>query len=178
MDMFEKLFRRTKAAVILMGVGLLALGIALFVAPIGATLLIVSIVGWVLVITGAVTLANCWAHRSAELRQADLVTGLVEAVPGMCLVLWPQVFVAGVYVLVGVIILVTGVNDLVEALAVRRLGLPGWGWRLVLGLLTLMAGAFVASSPFTMAEFAMLLAGAALVFDGITEIVAGVSMRA
>ena len=178
MDMFERLFRRTKAAVILMGVGLLALGIALFVAPIGATMLIVSLVGWVLVVTGAVTLLNCWAHRSAELRQADLVIGLIEAVPGMCLVLWPQVFVAFVYVLVGVIILVTGVNDVVEALAIRRLGLPGWGWRLALGLLTLAAGAFVVSSPFTMAEFAMLLAATALIFDGITEIAAGVSMRA
>ena len=84
---------------------------------------------------------------------------------------------AVVYVLIGIIILVTGVNDVAEAGAVRRLGLPGWGWRMVLGVLTLLAGAVVVCSPFAMAEFEMLVAGLALVFDGITEIVAGVRMR-
>lgn len=175
--MFDRLFRRTKAAVILMGIALLVLGVAMFVAPIGATLLIVSIVGWTLVIAGAITLANSWMHRAVELRQADLVIGLLEAVPGMCLVVWPSAFVAAVYVLIGIIVVVTGVNDVVEAFATRRLGFPGWGWRLVLGILTLVAGAFVVVSPFTMAEFVMLVAGLALVFDGITEIVAGATMR-
>lgn len=177
MDVFERLFRRTKAAVILMGVALLVLGVAMFVSPIGATLAIVQIAGWTLVIVGAVTLLNCWAHRSAELRQADLVIGLIELVPGALLVTMPEAFVAVVYVLIGVIIMVTGVNDVAEAGAVRRLGLPGAGWRFVLGVLTLAAGAFVVASPFAMAEFVMLVAGLALVFDGITEIVAGVRMR-
>lgn len=177
MDMFERLFRRTRAAVILMGVALLVLGVTMFVSPIGATLVIVGVAGWTLVIVGAVTLINCWAHRSAELRQADLVIGLVEVVPGMCLVIWPEAFVAVVYVLIGIIILVTGFNDVAEAGAVRRLGLAGWGWRMVLGILTLLAGAAVVWSPFAMAEFVMLVAGLALIFDGITEIIAGVRMR-
>lgn len=177
MNVFERLFKRTRAAVIVMGVAMLVLGIAMFVSPIGATLLIVGVAGWTLVIAGAVTLLNSWAHRSVELRQADLVTGLIEVVPGMCLVIWPEAFVTVVYVLIGIIILVTGVNDVAEAGAVRRLGLPGWGWRMVLGVLTLLAGAAVVCSPFAMAEFVMLVAGLALVFDGITEIVAGVRMR-
>ena len=177
MDIFDRLFRRTKAAVILMGVALLVLGVAMFVSPIGATLLIVQIVGWTLVIAGAATLLNAWARRSAELRQADLVIGLVELVPGALLVTMPETFVGIVYVLIGVVILVTGVNDICEAGAVRRLGLPGAGWRFVLGVLTFVAGAFVVMAPFAMAEFVMLVAGLALVFDGITEIVAGVRMQ-
>ena len=35
MDMFERLFKRTKATVILMGVALLVLGVAMFVSPLG-----------------------------------------------------------------------------------------------------------------------------------------------
>lgn len=177
MDWLERLFRRTRVTVILMGTALLALGVAMFVSPIGATLLIVQTVGWILVAVGAVTLLNCWAHRSAELRQADLVVGLLELVPGALFVTMPDAFVAAVYVVIGVIILVTGINDVTEALAVRRLGLPGAGWRLVLGVLTLAVGAFVVASPFAMAEFVMLVAAVALIFDGITEILAGVRMR-
>lgn len=177
MDLFEKLFRRTKVAVILMGIALLVLGVAMLVSPIGATLLIVQIVGWTLVIAGAATLLNSWAHRSAELRQADLVVGFVELVPGALFVTMPDAFVAIVYVVIGIIILITGVNDIAEAMAIRRLGLPGAGWRMVLGILTVVAGACVAASPFAMAELVMLVAGLALIFDGITEVIAGVKMR-
>lgn len=70
MDVFERLFRRTKATVILMGVALLVLGVAMFVSPIGATLLIVQFVGWTLAVAGAITLLNCWRHASEGMRQA------------------------------------------------------------------------------------------------------------
>ena len=170
MDMFERLFKRTKATVILMGVALLVLGVAMFVS-----LLIVRVVGWTLAIVGAVTLANCWRHSSEGLRQADLFMGLLEAIPGVCLIMWPDAFVAVVYVLIGIIVLVTGVNDVIEANVIRRA--LGVGWRMVIGVVTLLAGAAVVASPFAMAELVMLVAGLALVFDGITEIIAGVSMR-
>lgn len=177
MDLFERLFRRTKATVILTGIALLVLGIAMFVSPIGATLLIVQICGWTLVVVGALTLLNCWRRHTQELRQADLLIGFLELVPGGLMLATPETFVAFVYVLIGVYILVTGVNDLIEANAVRSLGFPGAGWRYVLAVLTLLAGAAVVWSPFAMAELVMLVAGLALIFDGITEIVAGARMR-
>ena len=176
MDWFERLFRRTKATVILMGVALLVLGIALFVSPIGATLLVVRIVGWALTIVGAITLANCWRHYSEGLRQADLFVGLLECVPGVCLVAWPGAFVSVVYALIGVVILVTGINDVIEANALRVTVGVGWGWRMALAVATVIAGVIVVASPFSMAELVMLVAGVALVFDGITEIIAGVTM--
>ncbi len=40
----------------------------------------------------------------------------------------------------------------------------------------MVVGLVVVALPFTMAELVMLVAGVALVFDGITEIVAGISM--
>ena len=178
MNAFERLFKRTKATVILMGIALLVLGIAMLVSPIGATLLIVQVAGWTLALVGVVTLLGCWARRALFLSQADLAIGLVETVLGMCLILWPDAFVAGIYVIIGVIILITGVNDIIEANVVFRLGLPGRGWRYVVGLLTLAAGVLVVTSPFTMAEFVMLIAGVALIFDGVTEIAAGVTMKA
>ena len=64
MNAFEKLFKRTKTTVILMGIALLVLGIAMFVSPIGATLLIVQVAGWTLAMVGVVTLLGCWARRA------------------------------------------------------------------------------------------------------------------
>lgn len=177
MDTFEKLFRRTKATVILMGVALLVLGVAIFVSPIGATLLIVQIVGWTLVVVGVATLVNCWVNRPAGSQQADLFTGIATLVLGVLIVGWPAAFVAVVYVMLGIIILVTGVNDIAEASTVRRMGFPGSLWRSILGALTFIAGAFVVFAPFAMAEFVMIVAGIALIFDGITEIIAGIQMR-
>lgn len=175
-DNATKPLARTKATVILVGLALLVLGVAMFVHPIGATLLIVKTVGWTLVIVGAFTLLNCCMHRSELLRSVDLAIGFAELIAGALMVAMPDAFVAVVFEIIGVIILVTGINDITDAGIARRLGVPGSAWRTVLGVLTVIAGIGVICSPFMLADFVMLLAGIALIFAGITEIIAGAKM--
>lgn len=176
MSVIELLFRRTRATIILAGITMLALGVAMFVAPIGATILIVQTVGWILVVAGVCSLINCWLHRLPVLIQADLVAGLAALLPGICMLAWPEKFVTAVYVIIGVLIALTGVNDCIEAFDIKNAGLSNWGWMLVLGIITVIVGATVVASPFAFAEFVMLIAGCALIFDGITEIISGVRM--
>lgn len=176
MSALETIFKRTRATVILAGIAMLALGIAMFVSPIGATIFIVQVVGWILVATGVALLFNCWWHRLPMLIQADLVAGLAALLPGICMLVWPNSFVRAVYVVIGVLITLTGINDCVESFDIKHAGLSGWGWMLALGIITVAAGITVVISPFAMAEFVMLIAGCSLIWDGITEIIAGVRM--
>lgn len=177
MDVFDKFFRRSRVAVILMGIAMLVLGFAMFMSPLGATLLIVQVVGWTLIILGVLTFINAWMHHTTELQQADVILGIIELVFGILMVVSPAAFVAVIFTLLGIFILITGINDISEANYMHRLGLPGRGWRLALGILTCLAGVFVIISPFALAEFVMLFSGLALIFDGITEITAGVTMK-
>lgn len=176
MSVIETLFKRTRATIILAGITMLALGIAMFVSPIGATVLIVQIVGWILVVAGVALLINCWLHRLPVLIQADLVAGLAALLPGVCMLAWPERFVAAVYVIIGVLITLTGVNDCIEAFDIKHAGISNWPVLLVLGIISIAAGIAVVTSPFAFAEFVMLIAGIALIYDGITEIIAGVQM--
>lgn len=176
MSVLETIFKRTRVTVFLAGIAMLALGIAMFTSPIGATIFIVQAVGWILVAAGVCFLVNCWLHRMPTLIQADLVAGLAALLPGACMLIWPNAFVEAVYIVIGILITLTGVNDCVEAFDIKKAGLSNWGVMLALGIITLAAGITVVVSPFAMAEFVMLVAGCALIWDGITEIVAGVRM--
>ncbi|MCH3943551.1 MAG: DUF308 domain-containing protein [Atopobiaceae bacterium] len=172
----DKLLKRTKATVIVMGVALLVLGVAIFVNPASATMFITLLLGWVLVITGVYTLAMCFAHRLPVLSQADLLIGLLELIPGVLILAWPGFFVLYLSVILGVIILVTGVNDLSEAMVEKNLGIEDWWKVLVAGILTILLGVLLFMSPFAFANAVMMIAGIALVFDGVTEIITGFRM--
>ena len=174
--MLDTILRRTKVTVIITGVCLLALGVAMFANPAEATLLVTLIVGWVLVCLGAYTLCMCFVHRLPVLSQADLFFGLLELIPGICILAWPGFFVAYLFIVLGIIVLVTGINDVIEAVGEHGLGLDFWWQTLVMGIVTLLLGVFVIAAPFSMAQAVMMVYGIALVFDGVTEVVTGIRM--
>lgn len=172
----DKILRRTKVTVILMGVAMLVLGIAFFVNPTSATLVVTLMLGWTLVIVGGVTLGNAFYHRLVVLSQLDLFIGALELVLGICILASPGFFVTYLFLLLGIIVLVSGINDITDAMAAKSMGLDSWKMSLGFGILTLLLGVLVIMAPFTMAEAVMMVAGIALVLDGVTEIVAGVKM--
>ena len=172
----DSILKRTKTTVILTGIALLVLGIAVFVNPAGATLAVTLIVGWTLVILGVYTLSSCFVHRLPVLSQMDLFFGLLELIPGICILVWPGFFVSYLFLVLGIFVLVTGINDIMEAVDEHRIHVDYWGQSLAIGILTLVMGVLVIIAPFAMAQTVMMVYGIALVFDGVTEIVTGIRM--
>ena len=170
-------FARTKPAILLTGVLMVALGIAVLINPIGAVQTLVRLMGWVLVAYGALTLVMAFA-KGDPFQQApgELAMGCVALLPGFVMGLFPGVFVEFVWTFLGVIILITGVLDVMETSEFRRMRSPLATPAIVSGVITIILGVIVILVPMASAALGMLLAAVALLVDGVTEIIFGLSM--
>lgn len=172
----EGKFASTKLGTIVSGVALAAMGVILFANPTTAMLTITSMVGWVLVIMGVVSLASALTRWSAILSTVDLYTGILELLFGILLVNIPGFFVTWIFVLLGIFILVSGLNSLYGANALQALGMPNAGTAKAGAILAIVLGVLVLFSPGLFADTAMVICGIALVYCGIVRIVDGVRM--
>lgn len=172
----DQKFTSTKLGTIVSGVALAAMGIILFTNPQSAMLTITVMLGWVLVIMGIVSLASALTRWSVILSTADLYAGIVELLFGVLLVNIPGFFVTWIFILLGIFILVSGLNSLYGANALQALGLPSAGTAKIGAILAIVLGVLVLFSPGLFADTTMVICGIALVCCGIVRIVDGVRM--
>ena len=172
----DQKFTSTKLGTIVSGVALAAMGIILFTNPQSAMLTITVMLGWVLVVMGIVSLASALTRWSVILSTADLYAGIVELLFGILLVNIPGFFVTWIFILLGIFILVSGLNSLYGANALQALGLPNAGTAKVGAILAIVLGVLVLFSPGLFADTTMVICGIALVYCGIVRIVDGVRM--
>lgn len=172
----DQKFTSTKLGTIVSGVALAAMGIILFTNPQSAMLTITVMLGWVLVVMGIVSLASALTRWSVILSTADLYAGIVELLFGILLVNIPGFFVTWIFILLGIFILVSGLNSLYGANALQALGLPSAGTAKVGAILAIVLGVLVLFSPGLFADTTMVICCIALVYCGIVRIVDGVRM--
>ena len=169
-------FTSTKLGAIVSGVALVVMGFILFTNPTTAMMTITVMLGWVLVVMGVASLASALTRWSVILSTADLYAGIVELLFGILLVNIPGFFVTWIFILLGIFILVSGLNSLYGANALQALGLPRAGTAKVGAILAIVLGVLVLFSPGLFADTAMIICGIALVYCGIVRIVDGVRM--
>lgn len=172
----DRILRRTKTEAIITGIVLMLLGIVMFMRPIITVTVIVLIAGWMLLALGVVTLISSIVHRKNKSSSFGLgiVLGIVEAVIGLCIVIWPASFLFYLYIVLGVVVIIVSLGDIVEAFSLRKAGFEKWGLVLAMGILALILGALVVISPFAFLEFVAIITGIGLVFGGVTEVVVGI----
>lgn len=171
------LFGRTKPVILLTGIVMVILGIAVMVNPIAAVEALVRIVGWVLVGFGVITLISAFAkgdpvHNSP----AELMLGALTVIPGLIMAIFPNQLVSFVWTVIGIIVLVTGVLDVIEAGEFRRVGSALAVPATISGVITALLGLIVIIMPMFSMTIGMLFAAVALFVDGITEIIFGLGI--
>ena len=72
--------------------------------------------------------------------------------------------------LFGMWLLSSGASRLVNALELRALGMPGWGWFAALGALLLLAGLASLMDPWVSYATAGVTVGLALILEGISAL--------
>ena len=167
-------FSRSKPVILVTGLVMVALSIAIFVNPIAAMEALIRIIGITLVAYGAVTLVA--AFRRGEPMQkspGELLLGGIAAVTGLFMAFLPDKMGALVWAILGILILITGILDVLEARDLRADRSPLAVPATISGVLTALLGILVIVVPMWSATVGMLIAAVALFVDGITEIVFG-----
>ncbi len=153
-------------AVLVGGLGLIALGIMLLVWPHASLTVVAILVGAALLVSGLVRLYEGFtaSSESGGMRAAYVVIGLLAVLAGLyclrhhALSLFLVAFVTGVY------FIAHGISDLGIAMSAR---VPGRGLRAVLGIFSLAAGIIMVIWPAITLVLLLTIVGAWLIFYGL-----------
>jgi uncharacterized membrane protein HdeD (DUF308 family) len=160
--------------VVLMGVASVVLGLLAIFFP-GAALLTVAIyfAAW-LFVSGVFSLIGAFSALGDTVsRVLTAVIGMLSIIVGFALLRAPfQSLEVFIFVL-GVFWLAQGIMTLVAAFAHER----DRGWRLVSGILGIVAGFIILVWPISSAVTLALVGGIWLVVLGITQIIGGLGLR-
>ena len=167
-------FSRSKPMILITGLVMVGLSIAIFVNPIAAMESLIRIIGIVLVAYGAFTLVMA-VRRGQPMQKSpgELLLGVIAAVTGLFMAFLPDKMSALVWAILGILILITGILDVLEARDLRAVRSPLAVPATISGVLTALLGVLVIVVPMWSATVGMLAAAVALFVDGITEIIFG-----
>ena len=157
------------------GIGLLLLGILAVVRSVSATVVSMLFFGWLLIIASGIEIVQLamvgkWAGHFQHVLAAVLF-----GVVGVLMVWRPVVSAEILTLLMGAFFLVTGLFQLIEPFWI---GLPGWGWHVLNGLIALVLGGLVlAQWPVSGLWVIGLFVGIDLLFYGGAWIALALSLR-
>ena len=158
------------------GIVLVAIGTFAIVVPGIFTYLIETLIGVVLIVTGAMRLWRCFRAQAAR-GFWDVVAAVVALAAGVLLIAYPLGGMLTLTALVVALLLLEGAAKTVGALQVRER--RGWVWMLVSGVVDLALGLLLwLGLPETAMWAIGLLVGISLLFTGWTAIMlaAGLSV--
>ena len=165
----HELFQRIRAHFLLNSVLTLILGIILTASPGMAAQTMVLIIGWVLVIAGAVSLLASLFFRGKPLGQGDLVLGLVQLASGLVLLAKPDLLVSLCGIVLGLLLVIHGAGDIQTAREAKALG---YDWKLTagVGIVKLLMAVLVIVAPFSPAALVIRVAGICLILDAVGDL--------
>lgn len=165
-------FFKTLKANYLISAGLCVLfGITLVVWPDISSMVVCTGLGCVLALTGIVNLVTFFIRRDGTfLSQVNLLVGIVLAVLGGWIILYPEVLIRLIPVVIGVIIVLHGGHNLLQAVELCKEKYDKWWVALLLGVMTVGFGVLLICNPFEAVSTMVMLIGIFLIFDGISDI--------
>ena len=104
-----------------------------------------------------------------------MFSGLFFVVGGIFAILMPLASTIAVKLVIGAILIVTGLVELVQAFGVK--GWLGFIWKLAVGLIFVVAGIYLFSGPLTGVVTLTLLVALTFMAQGVLEVIYGFQMR-
>lgn len=164
-----------KSAVV-SGVLAVALGVAVVAWPNISIAVAAIFFGAYLLITGIEQVIFAFSlHVAAGGRVLLFISGAASLILAVLAFrhLYDAVLLLAIWVAIGFIF--RGVATTVSAISDPTL--PGRGWNVFVGVVSLVAGVVVLASPFTSLETLALVVGIGLIFIGLMQVVAGFGIR-
>ena len=165
------MLKRISESPVLLSIITIILGLVLIVWPNPVLELVIKVIGVCLLVSGVISVIGWWRHRDAGFNlYGRLALGIVSIIAGI-VVLADPVGVASLFpVLMGIGILVNGLINGAKALDLKSLGYPRWPALAVMAVITIVVGLIFILRPDVVLTYQVVLAGLALIYDGITSL--------
>ena len=146
------------------------LGIVLLVWPGQSTQVVCMILGIVLGGFGIIQIILYLATKEKTMvSHSMMMLGIVLAVIGGWIVLKPDTIIKAIPMIVGILIVIHGLHNAVQAVDLKKMQYDNWWVALLLSLLTIALGVVLICNPFTVVDTVVRLIGAFLIYDGLSD---------
>lgn len=146
------------------------LGIVLLVWPGQSTQVVCMVLGIVLGGFGLIQIILYLATKEKTMiSHSMMMLGVVLAVIGGWIVLKPETIIKAVPMIVGILIVIHGLHNAVQAIDLKKMQYDNWWVALLLSLLTVALGVVLICNPFTIMDTVVRIIGAFLVYDGLSD---------
>lgn len=167
----ERILKKIKTNVVASALLCIILGVVLVAWPGMSVHVVCMTIGAVLVVSGLSRLIAFALNRDGSLfSQMNLITGIIITLIGAWILFQPDTIIAMIPILVGVIIIIHGVNNLQQAVTLCQNRYDKWWVALLLGLITVGFGALLIFNPFDAVNTLVMFIGLFLIYDGISDI--------
>lgn len=171
MRIMERILKRIKTNVMVSALICVALGIILVVWPGLSVRMVCMAIGVVLVINGISRLMNFIFGRDGSIfSQMNLVMGIIITVIGGWILFQPNTIIAMIPILVGIIIVIHGINNLQQTVSLCQSRYDKWWVALLLALITIGFGILLIFNPFVAVDTLIRFIGLFLIYDGASDI--------
>lgn len=167
----ERILKKIKANVVISALLCIALGVVLVIWPGMSVQVACMAIGAVLILNGISRLVNFIFGKDDSLfSQMNLIMGIIITVIGVWILLQPDKIIAMIPILVGIIIIIHGINNLQQAVNLCKSQYNKWWVALLLGLLTIGFGILLICNPFQAIDTLVMFIGIFLIYDGVSDI--------
>ncbi len=168
--MFQFLKNR-KANYTVSAVICIIIGLVLVIWPGTSTQVVCKVLGAVLFIYGVMQiLLYIFARERSLYLQGMLLLGVIFGVVGAFILLKPEMIIAAVPIIMGIIIVIHGLHNAVQAIKLKSLHYDKWWLALLLGSVTIILGGVLIYNPFRVVDTVVRVIGVFLIYDGISDI--------
>lgn len=166
------LMKKWKWSKLAAAVAVAALGICLIVWPDVSAEIVCCLCGAVLLVVGALRIVSYFRRGISVLwHRYELPLGLLDALLGGYFLARPSKVFSVLPVIVGIAVVVDGLFQLQASLELREAGVRRWWGLLIVSLVNILFAALLILDPFTGGRALMIGIGAALVIDGVQDMI-------
>ena len=106
-----------------------------------------------------------------ERKSISLIAGIIAAAAGIFALAQPDKLAAIFPIFVGLVLVFSGMRDLINAIRMRHYTKNLWKFALALAFITIAVGVILVINPFKDIETVVIIIGIALIYDGIVGLV-------
>jgi uncharacterized membrane protein HdeD (DUF308 family) len=151
-------------------------GVLAIVIPPAAGIAVLVVVAWLLMLSGAVHLVFAWQTRTAGGMIWELLLGILYIFVGVYALLHPVAGLASLTLVLALYLFAEGVLELIMGFRLRPM--PGSGWLLLDGIVTLVLGILIWRSWPSSTEWVIgTLVGISMLFSGTARLSLSLAAR-
>lgn len=167
----ERILKKIKTNVMVSALICIIIGVVLVAWPGKSVHVVCMTIGAVIVISGISRLITFMLNRDGSLfSQMNLATGIVITLIGGWILFKPDTVIAIIPILVGIFIIIHGINNVQQAISLCQNRYEKWWVALLLGIATICFGGLLVFNPFGAINTLIIFIGLFLIYDGLSDI--------